>query len=224
MAQNQISLKKIGLDKTNSRIVAITSIAAFLVVFFLVASYMLFTQLLYQNRVIGAKRKAVAQLEANVKARDSLVTSYQSFVDVPQNALGGDPAGAGPMDGNNAKLALDALPSKYDFPALTTSLEKLAIDQNVKIKSITGTDDEIAQAGKSQVGKSQNVEMPFEMSVSGSYESVQGVVKAVANSIRPFQIGTLKLTGDQGDLTLSVSGKTFYQPLTLLNIETKVVK
>ncbi len=224
MAQGNISLKRIGVDKTNARILGITAASAFLVVFFLVASYSLFNQLTYQNRVIAAKRKAVTQLKANLKARDSLVKSYDAFVSTPQNLIGGQQDGNGPQDGSNAKLVLDSLPSKYDFPALTTSLERVALDNKVKIQSISGTDDEVTQTTNQSSGNPQPIEMPFEFSVNGDYAGVQNVISALERSIRPIQVQTIKLTGDQQALTLAVSAKTFYQPEKSLTIQSKVVK
>jgi hypothetical protein len=224
MAQSNISLKRIGIDKTNARIVVITAVAAFLVVFFLVASYMLFTKLMYQNRVIGKKKAAVSQLQENIKARDSLVESYEAFEGAAQNILGGDPTGTGPKDGTNAKLILDALPSKYDFPALTASLEKLLLDQNVKITGITGTDEEVVQAEQQSSGSPTPVEIPFEFSVSGDYAAIQRVISTLEQSIRPFQVLTTQITGDQADLTLKLTGKTYYQPEKGLRIDMQVVK
>lgn len=224
MAQGRISLKQIGLDKTNSRIVLISSIGAFLTVFFLVASVTLVSQLLYQNRVIGVKRTAVQQLQENIRNSSNLMTSYKGFVSTPQNLLGGNPTGTGPQDGNNAKLVLDALPSQYDFPGLTSSLEKLMTDQRVKIESIQGTDDEVAQSAGSGSGAPSVVPIPFTASVSGDYQSIQGVISAMDRSIRPFQIQTMELSGDQGNLTLTVTAQTFYQPSTSVTITKKVVK
>lgn len=223
MAGGQISLKRIGVDKTNSRIVTVTAISAFLVVFFLVASYMLLNQLLYQNKVIGYKKKAVAQLQTNIKSRDSLVTSYKAFVSAPQNLLGGNPNGSGPNDGSNAVIVLDALPSSYDFPALTASLEKLLLSQGVKIDSISGTDEEATQTTDSTSGKPAPVEIPFEFSVSGNYNSIRGVIDVLERSIRPFQVLTTEITGDQSDLKLKVTGKTYYQPENTLKIVQKVI-
>lgn len=223
MANGQISLKRIGVDKTNSRIVMVTAISAFLVVFFLVASYMLFGQLMYQNKVIGYKKKAVAQLQANIKARDSLVNSYKAFVGAPQNLLGGNPTGGGPNDGSNAKIVLDALPSSYDFPALTASLEKLLLSQGVKIESISGTDDEVTQSADTSSATPQPVQIPFEFTVSGNYNSIQGVIDVLERSIRPFQILTTEITGDQSDLKLKVTGNTYYQPENTLKIQQKVI-
>lgn len=224
MARGQISLKRVGIDKTNSRIVAVTAGAAFLVVFFLVASVALFQQMMYQNRVIAVKKKAVSQLEENIKASQTLMESYQAFVSAPQNLIGGDPNASGTQDGSNAKLVLDALPSKYDFPALTTSIEKVLIDQKVKIQSINGTDDTVNQATADATGSPQPVEMPFEVTVGGDFAGIQSVISAFERSIRPIQIQTLEVTGEQQDLTLKITAKTFYQPAKTLNIQQKVVK
>ena len=224
MAQGQLSLKRVGIDKTNSRIVAVTGGAAFLIVFFLVASVALFQQMMYQNKVIATKKKAVTQLEQNIKSSETLMSSYEAFVSGPQNLIGGDPGGTGLKDGTNAKLVLDALPSKYDFPALTTSIEKLLTEQKVKIQSINGTDDTVNQSVTDTTGSPQPVEMPFEVTVGGDYSGVQAVISAFERSIRPIQIQTLEVSGDQQDLTLKVTAKTFYQPAKVLNIRQEVVK
>ncbi len=225
-AQNsnrQLSMKHIGVNKTNSRIVAVTAGAAFLVVFFLVASYSLYGTLTYQNRIINVKKEAVSQLKKNLVARDSLVASYKTFASQPQNFIGGSSEGTAANDGLNPKLVLDALPSKYDFPAVATSLEKLAADQKVAIQSITGTDDAVAQASQSATN-SASVEIPFEMKVAGNYAAVQKLVTALEHSIRPIQVQTMQITGDQNELTLAITAKTYYQPEKTLNIGMKVVK
>lgn len=224
MAQKQISLKRVGVDKANARIVTITAVASFIVVFCIVASVSLFSQLMYQNRVAGVKKKAVAQLKENLKARDDLVASYKSFVSTPQNILGGNPGGNGPKDGNNAKIVLDALPSAYDFPALTSSLEKILTQQGVKIKSMTGTDDAIAQSSNKSGAAPQVVDVPFEVTIEGNYNSVKNALMAMEHSIRPFQIEKTDITGNQAQLDLTISGKTYYQPEKNLSIKMEVVK
>ena len=217
-------MKRLGVDKTNARIVIITSAAAFLVVFFLVASYSLFGQLTYQNRIIRAKKEAVSTLKKNIKASDSLVDSYKVFVASPENIIGGVANGQGDHDGSNAKLVLDALPSKYDFPAMTASLEKIAADEKVTIQSIAGTDEEVEQAPNESSNNPEPVEMPFQVRLAGGYLEVQGVVDAFQHSIRPIQIETMQLTGDQQNLNLIVSGKTYYQPETSLKLRSKVIR
>src|ERR1700754_4779778 len=104
---NQTSIKRVLINKANARIVAYVSVAAFILVFSLVATKTLISQATYQNKVIGVKRKAVDQLKSDIAATDQLKTAYKAFNSTAQNVLGGNPTGDGPGDGNNAKIVLD---------------------------------------------------------------------------------------------------------------------
>ncbi len=218
------SLKRIGIDKTNTNIVIVTSVATFVVIFSLVASFSLLSKLNYQNRVIGAKKAAVTQLKKNLTARDSLVGSYKAFAASSTNIIGGSVDGSGAQDGSNAKLVLDALPSKYDYPALATSLEKIGSEQQVTIESISGTDDEVAQSALAGSGNPTPVEMPFTMKIRGDYAAVQRFTSALERSIRPIAIDQMQISGDKTQLSLSVTAKTYYQPEKTLTIGSKVIK
>src|ERR1700704_4051284 len=145
MAKTISITKRSMITKANSTMVLVTSVAAFVVVFSLVASRALMSQAGYQGRVISGKKTALTQIKTDLSARDSLVASYNTFVGTPQNIIGGDPAGTGDNSGDNAKIVLDALPSKYDFPAMTASLEKIINSQSLQILNITGTDEEVTQ-------------------------------------------------------------------------------
>jgi hypothetical protein len=225
MGGNGITSKRVLIDKANSSLVAIAAIAAFLTMFSLVASKTLFSQFAYQNRVLNEKHATVARLRSNITAANQLEKSYKAFTTTTTNAIGGDAKGNGERDGNNAKIILDALPSNYDFPALTTSLEKLITSTNgLKINSITGTDDEVAQSTNSSSGTPTSVAMPFTINVQGNYQAVQELIGKFEHSTRPIQVQNLTLTGDQTDLTLTLTAQTFYQPAKSLKIGTKVVK
>lgn len=223
MARVSSTTKRSLITKANSTIVVTTGVAAFLVVFCLVASKTLISQASYQNRIIGAKKDAVSQLKDNISAKDSLVSSYSAFVGTTQNVLGGNPSGTGQQDGDNAKLVLDALPSKYDFPALATSLEKMIEGQNLTIVGITGTDDEVQQLNAGS-GTPAPVAMPFQLQVSGSYQSIQGLVDLFNRSIRPFQIQSIELSGGQSNMTATINAQTFYQPEKTFKVSTEVIK
>jgi hypothetical protein len=203
----------------------ITSIAAFVTIFCLVASFTLIGQLSYQNRVIGKKKAALSQLQKDITNVSSLESSYEGFASAPQNILGGNPQGTGPHDGQNAKIVLDALPSKYDFPALTTSLELLLQNQGLEIQSITGTDDELAQSTAVSSSAPLPVEMPFQVTAAGNYSTTRGLIDAFQHSVRPIKVGTLELAaGNQGLLTVTVDAKTYYQPEKTLSIKTETVQ
>jgi hypothetical protein len=224
MAKVHISTKRVLIDKANARIVAVTGVAAFIVVFALVASKTLVSQAAYQNRVIDSNKKALTQLKSDISATSSLVTSYQAFVNTPQNVIGGDPNGNGAKDGDNGQIVLDALPSQYDFPALATSLEKLLISQKVQIQSITGIDEELTQQTDQTSPSPQPVAMPFQVSVQGNYQAIQNLVSIFGKSIRPFQIQTMQLSGSESDMKLTITAQTFYQPEKVLDITKKVIQ
>lgn len=224
MARTNSFTKRSLISKANSAMVIATTMAAFVLVFALVAGKALVGQVAYQNRVISTKKTALAQLKTDLSARDSLQQSYKAFVAQNPNVLGGSASGTGDKDGDNAKLILDALPSKYDFPALTTSLEKIITEQNLKIVSINGTDQEVDQASKQTSPDPQPVAMPFQVQVNGSYPSVQTLTNVFLHSIRPFQIQTLELSGDESSMTATIAAQTFYQPEKSLKIKQEVVK
>lgn len=218
------SIKHVQIDKSQSTMLIMAGIAAFVLAFSLVGGKALVDQILYQNRVISAKKVAVQQLRSNVQAVSSLETSYKAFVNTPQNVLGGNPQGNGPNDGDNAKIVLDALPSKYDFPALTSSIEKLVTDQQLTINSISGNDDEVAQTGNGTSPNPKPIDMPFQLSANGSYKSTQSLIDTFNRSIRPIQIQKLQITGLQANLSLKIEAKSYYQPGKNFNMTKKVVK
>jgi len=225
MASLEFSSKRLQIDRATATIVIFIAIASFVTVFSLVASRALLSQRSYQERVIKEKEQAKEQLEKNKKAVDELVVQYRSFVEAPLNILGGNPASAaGERDGDNARIILDALPSKYDFPALATSMDKILKAGNYKEGSFTGSDDEIAQSEKQPESNPQAVEIPFQMSIEGTYADIQNFILTLERSIRPIKIDTLSLDGDETNMSATVAAKTYYQPGKSLDFKTKDVQ
>lgn len=216
--------KRGQIDKANSKVVTWAAVAAFVVIFCAVAGKELISQATYQNRIINAKKDAVKQLKEDISSAESLKASYTEFDGADKNVLGGQAKGNGPLDGSNTKIVLDALPSNYDFPALATSLEKLIVANNLTIVGISGTDDEVTQAQNQTSASPTPVAIPFQVTVSGDYSKIQSLMSTFYSSIRPIQIQSLTLSGDQSALTMNVTAQTYYQPAKSLKITTKVVK
>lgn len=224
MARTTSFTKRSLIGKANSTMVIATSVAAFVVVFGLIAGKAMMNQMSYQSRVIDAKKAGLNQLKKDISAVNSLQASYTDFADDSQNVLAGNAEGTGPQDGDNAKIVLDALPSKYDFPALTTSLEKLITGQGLQITSINGTDEEVTQKAKQVSTEPVPIAIPFQIQVNGAYGSVKNLVDVFLRSVRPFQIQSIELSGDESGMTASIKAQTYYQPEKSLNIKPEVVK
>lgn len=224
MAKIDLSPKRLQIDKANAAILIAVSVAAFVVTFSVVAGRSLLQKRSFQSKIIEHKTAANNQLKDNLKKTEALVNSYKEFVGKPENVLGGNSTGQGERDGDNAKIVLDALPSKYDFPALTTSLEKILADRNYKINSITGTDDEVAQSANQTSATPVPVEIPFQLVVGTNNDAFEDLLKTLEKSIRPIQIKSLSLTGSNNELQVTISGRTFYQPEKNLTITQKEIK
>lgn len=214
------------IDRANATMVGVIATASFLVIFTLVASNQLLSQQGYQSRVIDEKVKANTQLESDLKTAKNLATSYTNFVTSNEysNIIGGDPKGKNEKDGDNARLILDALPSKYDLPALTSTIEKITVGQNSLLSEIEATDDEVNQEKQAGSNKPEPVDMFFKIEVLGSYDAMQQIIGQFESSIRPLSIQKLEFEGGDTTMKMKLDGKTFYLPEKTLDIKSKVVK
>lgn len=218
MGENK-SAKRIQVDKDKTRIFVIISIAAVITVASLMIAKGLWSHGNYLSKVASTKSTAKKQLEKNKAAVATLTEAYDAFVGQEPNLLSGSIDGTTDRDGDNGSLILDALPSKYDFPAVAASLEKLL--SGYAINSITGTDDSAAQEATAGGGP---VEIPFSLSVGTNYDGLKRLTDAFNRSIRPFHIVGLELSGANATLDVTVQGKTFYQPESGLQITRKQVR
>lgn len=225
MSKQRISSKRTAISKANAQMVIVVSIASFIAVFSLVAAKAIMSQNSYQSRVTAKKQTAYHQLTTNLVAAKSLVDSYKQFTDKSTNVIGGNTVGQGDKDGDNGQIILDALPSNYDFPALASSLEKILASQNLKVSSITGTDDQVNQQTNISSPSPVPVAMPFSFSVSNaSYTSIQQLINTLQSSIRPIQIDTIVLSGAADNMQTTITAHTYYQPAKNLKITKELVR
>jgi hypothetical protein len=225
MPRPRLSGKHIQIDKANQAVIIATAVAVAVAVFGIFAGRAMLLRQAHQSRVIKEKETAVRILRENIEAKDKIVQSYTLFTSASENILGGSAAAnaTGPRDGDNARLVLDALPSKYDYPALISSVEKLLIDNGYSIESISGTDDEVNQPKDAQA-EPEPVEMPFAAAVNVPFSSAHTLMSLFESSIRPFKVNTLEITAERTTLKIQIDAVSFYQPEKALQITTQVVK
>ncbi len=209
----RLSTKRLQIEKSNTKVLIAISVAVVFLVFSLVATQALYKQFKYQNTVISLRSQAVKQLEKNISATKELEAQYIAFDTAPESITGNaDP---------NSKVVLNALPSRYDFPALATSIESLLNTSGVSIESITGTDDQVT-AEQSNINP-KPIEIPFTITAQGSYGSIQNLVKNIERSTRPIKINNVSLKGTDGNMQATINGTTYYQPLKNLDLDKKVI-
>jgi len=204
------------ISKSNTKMLVMLAIAGAVLSFSTVVGITLIKRMNYQAKVIGERSKVQKQLKANVAAVDSLLAAYKNFDEAPESVIG--------TSDSNSKIVLDALPSKYDFPALATSLEKLLVSGGFSDISITGSDNEATAEQNSTTPAP--VEIPFTIAAKGSYVNLQSLMNNLRISIRPFKILKLDITASAGvdSMNFTISAVTFYQPEKNLEIPLQEVK
>lgn len=223
MAVNS-SVKHLQIDKAKSTMLAVVSVAAVVTIFSLFVTKSMLTKANYQRRVINEKHKVVSQLKDNIQATGPLITQYKTFAEQNPNILGGSTTGAGNLDGDDARITLDALPSKYDAPALASSVEKLLLERKVIIQSIDVKDDQASNPDEAQAVPTATP-VSFSFGIGSDFKTTQQLIQDFERSIRPFDVTTLELSGTDTSLVAKVGVTTYYQPTKSLSLTvTKEVK
>lgn len=213
--------KKKQLDNIINKTVIICSVGIFLIIFFAFTINSLYSKYTYQSKVISLQSKALVNLNKDLAASKGLDKSFISFIQTNPNIINGNSTNPNSVNGgDNSKIILDALPSSYDFPELVTSLQNLLNSQSVSINSISGID----QSSTVNVSSGSGVTtIPFQISVTGSYSNIQKLITAMQNTIRPIDILSIDLSGDQSSISATISAQTYFQPGIKFNINKETV-
>ena len=222
----KFDFKKLNLDRGQTRMLVTITVAAAVTVFCLLSAKALWSQAAYHRQVLSAKRQAVAQLKANIDTVETLKTQYDAFNSANPNAIGGknvSDANATPPDGTNSQVVLNALPSKYDFPALISSVAKVMSLNRIGNPGIAGS-DQSATINSQPTANPQPVEIPLSLSGLTTYSGAQNLVRDLERSIRPFDITKLQLSGSSASLSVSASVTTYFPPAKILSAGNKEIK
>ena len=220
--KNQVSFKRLALSKANTQIVAVTAVAAFITVFCLVAAYHFMGLRSYQAKIIAADNAANSKLQADNTAKNQLVSAYNKFIKQNPNVLGVTNFNR-PFIYNNATIIRDALPTVYDFPALTSSIQNLLPAKTFNIDNISGT-DQSTSISNTPSSNPQPVSMPFSFTITNaSYQSIQLLFNEMQLSIRPMVIDNMTISGSDSNITLAVNAHTYFMPGTQFKIGTETI-
>lgn len=219
--------KRFKIGKSESRLVAIVTVAVVITIFSLVSAKTLLSQATYNKRVLNARRDALKQLNANIEAANTLANQYQIFqTGNSTNIIGGknstDP-NLQPPDGDNARLVLDALPSKYDFPALISSIAKILNNNGMNNQVIDGK-DESGTIKNDSAANPQTATITLTVNGASNYKAVVALVRDFERSTRPFDITKMDIKGSESNMAVSLTMNTYFQPALTLDITTKEIR
>lgn len=205
----QKSQKHIQINSASKSMVTVLSITLSIVLATIISSKYLLAMNSYQSKVISEKKKVDKILSDNAKNTDKLVEDFKIFDKTTESMIGSNEP--------NSKIILDALPSKYDFPALITSIQKIAETGGYQIESISGTDQELS-IDQEPSGSPSPVAIPISITMQGSYDSAQNFVKDLEATIRPIKVKNLSFVGTSSGLIITIDAETYFQPGKNFNV------
>jgi hypothetical protein len=225
--KKRLSAKAVQISKDQSQLLITVIVATLLSVFCLFSVKNLVAKSIYQGRVISARHKSADQIKTDIRNANTLVAQYKDvFIgDNGQNIIGGKNDAnvyAIPPNGDNGRIVIDALPTSYNFPALLTSLQQMMNSNNLGSQSIGGT-DQTATADNSPSGSPKPVNMDMIVSGTGTYINAAHFIHDLERSIRPFDITSLSLSGNESSLIVNLNVTTYYQPSKTVSITSKEI-
>lgn len=210
-----LSNKTQQIEKAATNIFVIVAISSVVVSICLVLMNLLWSQSQFNSRVQNEKEQARNTLQENIEKSDELLSSLAAF----ENSGDIIPKQKGKT---NSAVVLDALPSRYDFPALASSIQNIADASKVTLLSFEGKDNQASAEQTATDPKPE--EMEFNASVEGTYSKIRKFISGLERSIRPIQVNKMELGGSDASLKLDFSATTYYQPAADLSVTTKEIQ
>jgi len=212
------------IEKAGSSIFISVAIASVVLAFSIVSIKYMVSQMQYNSRVHAAKEIARDTLESNLARASKLEASYLSL-DAASPLI---PARTIVQDDEtttvkkNSAIVLDALPRRYDFPALRTSVDVLATLSGVSVSGFRG--DDFESEAIASLPNPEPQEIVFGVTIEGNYNAVNQFVENLENTIRPMKVTKMRLTGSDSFIVATLDVVTYYQPSVDLTVQTRVIE
>lgn len=202
--KTETSFKSINKEITD--VLTVLALPIFVIALSTVAIRYFMSLRSYNSKVITVSEQARDTATTNLDAVESL---KKSLSDLESGDFG-------------SREVLDALPSKYDYLAMATSIEKIVLQNGLTMNSFSSTDE--SDSVEQEAANPTPEIMEFSLGATGSYDEIQNLIDSFEKSIRPIQINSIKLSGEgASSMTVSINAFTYFQLSESLDITTKTI-
>ncbi|HET7630367.1 MAG TPA: hypothetical protein VFK03_03255 [Candidatus Saccharimonadales bacterium] len=213
--------KRQQIAQANKMIFLWTAAAAVAVSFCAVALQFLIREGLFNQKIISAKSHTNQTLEQNLKTADDLKANVQALLANSDLAAVNTHA-----DNNSLQVVLDALPTEGDATSFATSLQNIILVQSHASVTALSTKSQFSGDGgtdSSDSGTSSSINtdalaLPFTAQIGGNYQQIEGTLDDISRTIRPINITTLEIKGQDANLDVVLSGDTYYLPAATVKL------
>lgn len=197
-----ISTKRLQIEKSKRTIFLSIIIASIVASLSIVTTKFLWDLGRHYTHVIDEKEQARDTLKSNLANAQELKSKFEQF----DNA----------SDQITSQTVLDALPSKYDYPAMVTSIDALAKRSGVSVEALSGED--LGDSALTTQTDPQAVAMPVTVTAVGTYADLETFITNLHRSIRPFTVKTIEIRGTDQVTKADILIETYYQPAVNLEV------
>lgn len=204
--------KRQQIAKANQSVFLWVAGASVIVAFAVVLGQFMVQQAIFNERVLAEKFTTNRTLQQNIDVTDTLKEEVNLLLADDSLAA----ARAEPTE-SNLQVVLDALPTRSDALNLGSSLQSVLVGDRVQsIDQLTVDTAEIGdEVGVEDASVDQGIDGPreltFRFTVSGNYDNVMSVLRALERSIRPIDVTALTIQGSDDQLSATIDARTFYQ-------------
>lgn len=193
--------------------------ASVLIGFSAVASWFLFQQITYKEKVLAAKAETVQTLKANNAVAPELMGNIRKLE--ANEALNSVKAN---QTQSALQVVLDALPSENNPLALGASMQRVLIGgaANVSLESFSLNQSVSASKIKSPHPDAKLIGFTAVVT-SADPNALKEVLRRLEASVRTIDIDTLKLEQSSARMTATIQGHAYYVPAKSIQLTDKVV-
>ena len=220
--------KRQQISGTRKQVFIWVAAASAAVVICIIVGINLIQRIKYQTKVNGELGKTAETLKNSANSIDELISNVNNLRTNRQLTL----TNLKSDDSTVFQVVIDALPTEADAVDFSTSLQNEILSRSgVTIDSIavdapssttsSSADDSSSSGGSVDFPVAQAIS--FNVSVIGSYNSIQETLENMQRSIRPITIDSIRLEGTDDNLTADIQATTYYSPSVNYTTGTKEV-
>lgn len=220
--------KRQQISGTRKQVFIWVAAASAAVVICIIVGINLIQRISYQTKVNGELGKTAETLKNSANSIDELISNVNNLRTNRQLTL----TNLKSDDSTVFQVVIDALPTEADAVDFSTSLQNeilsrsgltidsIAVDAPLSTTS-SSADDSSSNSGSVDFPVAQAIS--FNVSVIGSYNSIQETIENMQRSIRPITIDSIRLEGTDDNLTADIQATTYYSPSVNYTTGTKEV-
>lgn len=205
--------KRAQIAKANKTMFIWVAVASVLVSVAVVMGVILVKKSAHQQKAINELNNTVKNLRYN--------NSQVATIEDQLRVLGSNQALLelkGSSADNALRVILDALPAEANPSALGASLQSKILE-GIEVVSV-----QVYPIDAEQAGGDGPQEIRFQFSVNGSVADIKKLLMKMENSVRTFNLSSVRIEGGDGVDNLNVEGSAYYLPAQVLELQTKDVK